>query len=229
MEKNELLNEIDNKILDAKLTISEKRLQFVIGIGIALVAIFGVLVPIWLTTQSTDKIDKTISKIEERFAIIEGTKLKKPKISCFYKDNDLKNSKIIIGKEQQDNFPLIEIRNEGNASANRIRAFLYIEDKNGIMKEYISYDSFGRKGFSGNWFVYGKSEEEGYDGILQYNFDSAVPFLSVLDPKESFFININSGLFDRMKVDKLDVLLKLYYGQPEYERISFLVVLNKSK
>jgi hypothetical protein len=59
---------IEKKISDAKLDISEKRLRFVITLGTVALAILGVAVPLLVTLHSSNRVDTTVQRIEDRVA-----------------------------------------------------------------------------------------------------------------------------------------------------------------
>ncbi len=57
MEKNEIEQLVARMIADAKLEVVQKRLELILWIGGALLALFGVVVPVWQTTKSTDRLE----------------------------------------------------------------------------------------------------------------------------------------------------------------------------
>jgi len=66
--KIELL--IDKKISDAKLVATEKRLGFTLAIGAALLTVFGIIIPLLVVFQSSNKVDSAIQRMEERLTQI---------------------------------------------------------------------------------------------------------------------------------------------------------------
>jgi hypothetical protein len=60
MEKLEIEELISKRITEAKLDVAEKRLQFVLRFGGALLVILGVLLPIVMTERSSFRMDKAI-------------------------------------------------------------------------------------------------------------------------------------------------------------------------
>lgn len=65
MEKDEIKEFVDRKLAEAKLEVAEKRLQFVMWVAGALVAIFGVFLPLWLTNRSSDKVDNALQQMRQ--------------------------------------------------------------------------------------------------------------------------------------------------------------------
>jgi len=57
---------IDKKISDARLVASEKRLNFTLAIGAALLTVFGAVLPMLLAFQSSNKVDSAIQRMEDR-------------------------------------------------------------------------------------------------------------------------------------------------------------------
>lgn len=68
MDKNHIEDLIDKKIAEAKLEVSEKRLHFYMGVvGVAL-ALFGVALPLWVTSRSSDKVDSALIQMRQEIA-----------------------------------------------------------------------------------------------------------------------------------------------------------------
>ena len=57
---------IDERIAKAKLDIAEKRLQFTIRIAGAALALFGVLIPVFLSNRATDRVDTAIAQMQNQ-------------------------------------------------------------------------------------------------------------------------------------------------------------------
>ena len=57
---------IDRKIAEAKLEVSEKRLHYALYLAGAFLTIFGILLPLYQTYRSADKIDSAIQRMEDR-------------------------------------------------------------------------------------------------------------------------------------------------------------------
>ena len=120
MDKKEIEELIDKRILEAKLAVTESRLNHVLVIAGALLAVFGIFVPIWLTNTSTDKTDKAIERMEQRFKELAGEALKKPTLELLYRDEPLDNQIVEIssdvpgGGNAYVNLRSIFLRNTGN-------------------------------------------------------------------------------------------------------------------
>jgi len=60
--------EFAEKLSSAKIEVAEKRLHFVLWFGSALVAIFGVLLPYFLTQRSSDRVDSAIQEMKNELS-----------------------------------------------------------------------------------------------------------------------------------------------------------------
>lgn len=65
MEKDEIENVVDKKLAEAKLDVAEKRLQFVIWTAGVILAVFGVVLPLWQTNRASDKIDNALQQMRQ--------------------------------------------------------------------------------------------------------------------------------------------------------------------
>lgn len=88
MDKEEVEIIVSDRISHARLELAEKRLNFLLWfggtVGGAVLVIFGIILPIWLTGSSTQRIDNAIESMERRFEELVGKQLRKPLIECFY-------------------------------------------------------------------------------------------------------------------------------------------------
>ena len=53
MNKSEIENLIDSKLNEAKLAVSERLLKFALAMGAGILTIFGIALPLFLSTQSS--------------------------------------------------------------------------------------------------------------------------------------------------------------------------------
>lgn len=109
---------IDKKILDAKLTVTESRLNHLIILAAGLLTIFGILVPFWTTYTSSEKTDKAIDRMEQRFKELAGEALKKPALELLHKGEPLENQTVdvdgVIGGNALVSLQTIFLKNTGN-------------------------------------------------------------------------------------------------------------------
>ncbi len=63
MDEKEINNLVEKKILEAKLDISDKRFNYLVILAGGLLAIFGLIFPIWQANTSTEKVDKAIEEM----------------------------------------------------------------------------------------------------------------------------------------------------------------------
>lgn len=73
-------DEVRRMLAETEKGVSEGRLRFVLCIGTAIFALFGLIVPIWQTNTSSEKVDKDIKDVETKFEKLAGEELRKPDI-----------------------------------------------------------------------------------------------------------------------------------------------------
>jgi len=67
MDKVEVEKLIKEQISEAKLEVSEKRLQTVTWVAGGFLALFGVIVPLWFTSRSSEQVDAAIAEMKRDF------------------------------------------------------------------------------------------------------------------------------------------------------------------
>ena len=130
--------EVENLITKAKLETSETRLKiFFVGAG-ALLGVFGILIPLLVTINSSnqidkaiERVDKSIEKMQESFKELAGTQLRKAKLQMFIDNNALENSQVYY-VDAKFRIRYFELKNVGDAPAENIRVKLYLGEKNGV-------------------------------------------------------------------------------------------------
>lgn len=228
--ENQKLEElVERKILEAKLIIAEKRLLYALTIGAALLSLFGVIVPIWITSSSSklsekeleamqSKVDQSILGMENRFQELAG-QLRTPTLSCFFDDRELGGA-VLTFESNVSKTVDVRLINTGTGPAEKIRIRLYIskaeEELGGI-----SYDSV--------WEKQESSDEPGYPVMLQRVFGNKGYDLDRLNAKDSVPLPIYNLNFQNFKDSPVPVLLKLYYGQSEPKRIQFTVMVESQR
>lgn len=76
MNEKEINDLINKKILEAKLDIADKRFNHLIIVGSIVLTLFGAIFPFWLSSHSSDKVDKSLEILKSDFKDISGTNLK---------------------------------------------------------------------------------------------------------------------------------------------------------
>lgn len=205
---------IDKKILEAKLLVTEKRLQYFLVLGAALFAIFGLILPMYLTFQSTEKVDRAIEKFEQRFEELTGNQVLKPEIDCFVNGKALTNSTLLFNKQNINRS--IQVRNEGNGVATFVRLRLYID-----CRDIDLVRDFG----SSNWSYADFNDKPGYKYMLE--FDQTHDHIA---PKDSFSFEfwINSSQ-NRTENIESPALLVVFYGAPEPKEFPFTFKIDSSQ
>jgi len=204
MEKKEIEELIEKKVLEAKLQASETRLQLVLWLGAILITLLGVVVPIWQTNTSTEKVDKAIEAMENRFKELAGTQLQRPELECYINSNKLEGSVLSFTPDQSR---ILELRNLGDGPARNIKIRLYINDKQKLDDYGIQYD----------WQFLELNDEPEFSKAFEFR-----QSIDYLDPKNS--IPLQFGI-QTLKGEPLQTsaLLKIYYGQPEPKKVLFSV------
>ncbi|MCK9295223.1 MAG: hypothetical protein M0P70_09060 [Desulfobulbaceae bacterium] len=209
IDKIELL--IDKKIAEAKLVVAEKRLNHLLTLGAAFLAIFGTFIPLFLTQQSTNRADSAIEKMERKFEELAGKQLRKPVIACFVDGKPLANS--ILHFDRLHRTKDIVVKNIGNADANYIKVKLYI-------KNYSSY--FSDKCADGmNWRVI-ESDNPQFNNALIIENDNLTNFIVLLLAQDSvkFSLSLNNRGPEPPK-GKTEALLVIFYGEPTGLEVPF--------
>jgi hypothetical protein len=67
MDRSETESLIEQKISQAKLDLAEKRLQTVTWLAGGLLALFGVIIPLWFASHSSEKVDSAITEMKRDF------------------------------------------------------------------------------------------------------------------------------------------------------------------
>lgn len=67
MDEKEIQNLIERKISEAKLHIADSRFNYLVLIAGGLLAVFGIIVPIWQANTSAEKVDKALAEMKSEF------------------------------------------------------------------------------------------------------------------------------------------------------------------
>lgn len=68
MDKQEIEQLIKERVSEAKLEVSEQRLQTITWVAGGFLALFGVIVPLWFTSRSSDQVDSAIGEMKRDFS-----------------------------------------------------------------------------------------------------------------------------------------------------------------
>ncbi len=209
MDKEEVEGIISERINQAKLEVAENRLHFLLWFGGAVIAVFAVLVPLWLTNKSTDKTDKAIQSMEKRFEELVGKQLRRPIIECSYQDKNLEEQSIDCFVGASKSISSITIRNIGDGSTSLIYCQLY-----------LASDELPSNNFEIIWWHLLPESDESPEYTLVYDYVDTGKFL--LHPQMSF--PLRSGQWSGFKKEsQAKALLKVYYGEPEPKIVKFSI------
>jgi hypothetical protein len=135
---DELSNINEKRLLKAKLLISERRVTFLL----AILALLGILYPLYKTESNTNKVDGAIQAMENRFKELAGEYSRKPDIICDISGVNLLNNSLIVGYSGDKTSQTFMIKNSGDASAGQTYIYLYVnyEDDNPFLLFDSGYD-----------------------------------------------------------------------------------------
>ena len=195
---------IDKKILEAKILITEKRLNYFLVIAGGLFIIFGLIIPLYLAAQSTYKVDNAIEKMENSFKDLAGKQLRNPDLDCYVEGKRLENSTLIIDNNRSIDTYRFEIRNIGDGVAREVLYRLYLKGKN----EW--------KSFSGNFHLIEINDEPGFSQVFEWD-----NFFLFIPPQGSKIFDIPIRSKNLKDEEKVEAMLKIFYGEPEPVKIKF--------
>ena len=235
MDKKDIENIIDSKTNESKLLTNEMIIKFLMGFCFLVVAIFGVVYPIWFGIVQSNKIDDELKFYEKKISDLIGTQLRKPELKCYINDKEISDNDVLdfpyelymkgtIEKKRYNNLRIL-LKNEGEAPAKNVRVFLYLKERPGL-------DGVpGGTRFDYYFTDYNPciSDEKEFDIMLRYNFYISDFILSFLDPNESYSVEIEPKWYrysiPKSKANK-DAILKIYYGQPKPLRLKLKINWN---
>jgi len=251
MENDQLNLLIDKKIADAKLEAADKRIHYIM--------VIGVILPIFLAIDSRNdsrekvkdaiasinqdfqkmeldeqsyestidqkiteynesqsqlmkdnsaKIDYSIIRMQNQFKELAGTQLRKPMVECYYNGRPLEGSTITFKTSEIGRS--IEMRNIGDGSIKSYRVKMYTTAKT----------SYGIYSDEVGW-----SRLESNDEPTYKNCYASDDIFHNIDPKESNELSFRISVTEAQK-DEFDVLLKVFYEQPEPKIFSFKIILD---
>jgi hypothetical protein len=205
---------IDKKIADAKLDVSESRLRFVLWIGgalsAALIAVFGIILPMWQTQTLKEDVHRAIDNMEKRFAELTGEQLRKPEIECYLDGEKLEGAVMHIEREKQGS-KLLYMKNTGDKETSAIKLVIYTKEDVGCSfgeyyKQVTSLDET-ENGFKFAFRADPLTDYGGYIRVQARGFE-IIEFQPNCRPNPTL---------------ETAALLKVYYGQPEPKIFRFTV------
>ncbi len=219
---------IDKKIADAKLTVLGKQHRIFVLIAAGALALFGVFVPFYMTDRTTDKVDKAVEKMEERFEALSGLQLRKPELECVTsKGTTLQNATLEFTSDRNTNTIFLRNIGEKPVDGSVIHLKLFIKPD---FPDEISY--FGN---NPNWqrldlldpdiiekkeFTYGLRATPFY--IYDYKY--------LIHAKDfvHFDIHLSFDHFIELAPRDYQALLFVYYGEPEPVQYSFNISIRNA-
>ena len=205
LSANQIEEIIDRKILEAKLVVSEERLKLLVTIAGGMLVLFGIIIPIIFTYQSTTRVDRAVEKMELRFKELAATQLRKPDFDCFVNGKRLENQTLYIKNDEAIfNHVEIELRNIGDGIAISVSYRIYIKSK---------------KNWTGHaaeiWPIKIKDEPE-FSQVFQSD-EYPLP----ISPQAAKMIKLPliPHFLDNEK--RVEAMIKIFYGDPKPKRIYF--------
>ena len=120
---------IEKKLVDAKLHVTESRVNWLLAFMAGFATLFGLVVPLWLTGSNVEKVDKAIQNMENRFKELAADQLRSAEISCEFEGRPLLNARVsVTANKADDQNPSgrISLRNIGDRSAGEVRVYLLL-------------------------------------------------------------------------------------------------------
>ena len=224
-QSNEVL--IDKKIADAKLSIADRQIKFLVSFGAIAITVFGIIIPLWQSFQTVDRIDKaiksgeakidqTIFKMESKFNELSGKLSQKPDISSYVDGSDLTNN-IIHMSFKSNNEKEIVIENSGEGTAEFIKMRLYVDCPDDYFHSYFYIEKPIREDYFHN-------DDPNYKWHYVYDIDP-LPFPA----KDTILIRFRiGGMGDNLKEEKTiaKAYLKVFYGESTPKKIPFTIELS---
>jgi hypothetical protein len=239
LSKDEINDLIDHKVAEAKLDIAERRLHFALWFGGAVIAVFGVILPLMQNTNSSREISsaiektelksseasaevsKAIEKMERQFAELAGKQMLKPEITCFANGIPLERSTLTFSKTNSSYD--FSIRNTGNGVATLIRVRLYLNVEDEISRKHFC----GNVGNNSGWDHAKFNDKPEYKCMLQhYIYEDRDDLIAPSDEMTfSLVMNEPAELSDKIESP---ALLVIYYGATEPKEIPFTFRIESS-
>ncbi len=206
----------DNKILEAKLSVVEKRVNFLLAIGAFFLTVFGIALPLYQTNQAKKEVQVAINKMEERFDKLAGKEFSKPEIECYYEGQPLEYSSLVISPTNNSGYILF--KNIGNGPSDDLKGYLYINNT-----ESLNF----RKLLGGKVGPEVAVDRPGFDSVFRFLVGGG------LSPEETFKLDYNFNYNSKENVineDKeIPALFVIYYGDHEPIEIPLTIVIKKEK
>ena len=197
---------MDKKLAEAKLYVAEKRLNFLLAIGAAILTIFGIVLPMLIASQSANRVDMAIQRLEQKFTELAGKQLRKPRVECYADGKDLVTGLLYF--DPKNTHRVLEIKNVGDGTADFIRIRLY-----------VNFDDadFIRDLRNTGWETLGINDKPEFKLMFDYTEGSGV-----VPAKDSIPVRFwmqNPGL--RNMDVKVAALITVFYGEPIPKEVPF--------
>jgi len=180
MTKEQIEDLIKKNIAEAKFEISEARLRHLIWTGTALFALFGVVIPFWLSGVSTAKVDKSIEEMNSKFEKLASSQLQQADIKCLVKGKPIENSTVVL--DLQNQYIILEFQNLGRGTAYNTETFLFLD-----YKDTVTVTSWGY-----GWYQHEISDDDKYS--RQFEFANSLEHFS---PTRTWVLKLKVDFFKR--------------------------------
>jgi hypothetical protein len=197
-------DEVRRMLAETEKNITEGRLKFLLFLGAAFLVVFGVIVPMWLTNTSSEKVDTAIKDMRADFEKLAGEQLRKPDIQCLFEGKPLEGA--VLTFTHIDDQKNILIKNTGDRSAFNIQAVLYAKEKVGS----LIGGAFGLKDVS---------DEPDFDYVYVYN----ISLREFSNLHADSFAQIHFRPWTGLTKLETPAMLKIHYGQPEPKVFRFTI------
>ena len=239
MEQKEIEELVKKEVLKAKLEVTEKRLNYLLIIVGGFLTVFGFLLPLLLSNTSSNKVDMAIEKLDAKTEKmqtevysrgIESEKRIKESVKDIISQQNsalttISNNAEKTIKETKEqvqtitasslnwNNLILELLNDGDAPTRSVKAVMYFKKESKIKMFTVGQ----------YWMGLGVGEEKEFTHSYEYRSND----LNIIDAKYSTPISLEIEVDENIKYAKEEVLLKVFFGQPEPARFAFFLEIKR--
>ena len=229
---------IERKVLEAKLAMTESRVDLLVKAMGFVTVVFGIAIPLWLTNQNRAEVDRAVQRMESRFKELAADQLRRPEITCEFDGKPLLNADAILTvsvltkkfstprKSTTTEIPGVpsgsfHLRNSGDRSAGEVRVYLLMAE----LPKYI--DLYESETGTPVTIAIRRIGTDNTDGnVRKY----LLVETSNLHAKRGFTFGLAARSEQAFKEElRLPAVLEIYYDAPEPIKIPFNIRILPNK
>lgn len=195
-------DEVERKIAEAKLSVAETQIHFLL----TLIAILGTVIPIGSAIWQTVNIGNEMDRMESRFQELANKQLRKPVIECRTERGLLEEQGVVLSKPNE--MINIQIYNKGDGTAAPVEIYIYLKDTPHPIAQMSIEEP---------------SDETNYSIKLH-----AFSQKHIL-PKDTCNLFIHTTPLHSLKKSKYETMLKIFYGEPNPIKLPFTIYIEQDK